>query len=46
VDGKIKGTGKTFTLYADDYAAGRHQLSLEVTLNGVVYSKSGSFTVQ
>jgi hypothetical protein len=46
VDGRVKGTAKTFTLNADDYAPGKHQLSLEVTLNGMVYSKSGAFTVQ
>jgi hypothetical protein len=46
VDGVIKGYGNTFTLNAADYSPGVHQLSLEITLNGVAYSKSGSFTVQ
>jgi hypothetical protein len=46
VDGKIKGTGNTFTLDAGGYIVGVHQLSLEVTLDGVIYSKPGSFTVQ
>jgi hypothetical protein len=46
VDGSIKDTTDTFTLNAGDYTPGPHQLSLEVTLNGAVYSKSGAFTVQ
>jgi hypothetical protein len=46
VDGFVKGTAKTFTLNAGDYSPGIHRLNLEVTLNGVVYSKSGAFTVQ
>jgi hypothetical protein len=46
VDGSIKGSGNSFTLYADNYTTGVHQITLEVTLNGAVYSKSGSFTVQ
>jgi hypothetical protein len=45
VDGLIKGNGKTFTLKAADYSAGLHQISVEVTRNGAVYSESGSFTV-
>jgi hypothetical protein len=45
-DGFIKGTANTFTLNAGDYSPGIHHLTLEVTLNGVVYSKSGAFTVQ
>jgi hypothetical protein len=45
VDGLTRGSGKTFTLNAGDYALGAHQISLEVTLNGAVYSKFGSFTV-
>jgi hypothetical protein len=46
VDGSARGSGKTFTLDAGEYAPGIHQISLEVTLNGAVYSKSGSFRVQ
>jgi hypothetical protein len=46
VDGLVKGSAGTFILSANDYSPGIHQLSLEVTLNGVVYSKSGAFTVQ
>jgi hypothetical protein len=46
VDGSVRGSGSSFTLNAADYTTGVHQLSLEVTLNGAVYSKSGSFTVQ
>jgi hypothetical protein len=46
VDGFVKGNAGTFTLNAGDYSSGRHQLGLEVTLNGAVYSKSGVFTVQ
>jgi hypothetical protein len=45
VDGSAKGSGQTLALDAADYAPGIHQISLEVTLNGMVYSKSGSFTV-
>jgi ribosomal protein L13E/preprotein translocase subunit SecB len=45
VDGTVKGTGGSFALDAADYIAGTHQLSLEVTLNGVPYSKSGTFIV-
>jgi hypothetical protein len=46
VDGAIRGSGNTFTLNAGDYTTGIHQLSLEVSLGGVVYSKAGAFTVQ
>jgi hypothetical protein len=46
VDGVIRGSDRTFTLNAGDYTTGVHQLSLEVTLDGEVYSKSGAFTVQ
>jgi uncharacterized repeat protein (TIGR02543 family) len=46
VDGSAKGSGNSLTLNAADYTFGTHQISLEVTRNGVVYSKSGSFTVQ
>jgi hypothetical protein len=45
VDGTVKGTGSSFALGAADYILGTHQLSLEVTLNDVPYSKSGTFTV-
>jgi hypothetical protein len=45
VDGSARGSGKTFILRAEVYPTGTHQISLEVTLNGAVYSKSGSFTV-
>jgi hypothetical protein len=46
VDGVIVGAANTVTLNAADYTTGVHHLSLEVTLDGVVYSKSGAFTVQ
>jgi uncharacterized protein YjdB len=46
VDGFVKGKGRTFTLNAGGYSPGAHQLSLEVSLNGIPYSKSGAFTVQ
>jgi hypothetical protein len=46
VDGLARGSGKTFILDAGAYTPGIHQISLEVTLNGAVYSKSGSFRVQ
>jgi hypothetical protein len=45
VDGLIKGIGSTFTLKGSDYSPGIHQISLEVTRKGTVYSKSGAFTV-
>jgi hypothetical protein len=45
VDGTVKGTGNSFVLDAANYILGPHQLSLEVTLNGIPYSKSGTFTV-
>jgi hypothetical protein len=46
VDGSAKGNIQTLVLNAGDYTQGIHQISLEVTLNGAVYSKSGSFTVE
>jgi hypothetical protein len=46
VDGNARGDGPAFTLNAGDYTQGIHQISLELTLDGAVYSKSGSFTVQ
>jgi hypothetical protein len=46
VDGLVRGSGNTLVLSAADYATGTHQISLEVTLNGAVYSQSGSFTVE
>jgi hypothetical protein len=45
VDGIVKGTTETIELYAGAYSPGRRQLSLEVTRNGIPYSKSGVFTV-
>jgi hypothetical protein len=45
VDGSARGSGETFILNPGDYALGTHQISLELTLNGAAYSKSGSFTV-
>jgi hypothetical protein len=45
VDGLVKGNDSTLTLNAGDYAEGTHQISLELTRSGAVYSKSGSFTV-
>jgi hypothetical protein len=46
VDGSFRGNGDTLILNAADYSPGVHQLSLEVTLNGGVYSKDGSFKVE
>jgi hypothetical protein len=46
VDGSVRDLDDSFTLNAGDYTSGVHQLSLEVTRDGVVYSKSGSFRVQ
>jgi hypothetical protein len=46
VDGVIRGYGDTFTLNAGEYTPGIYQISLEVILDGEVFSKSGSFTVQ
>jgi hypothetical protein len=45
VDGTVKGTGNSLVLNAVDYSLGPHQVSLEVTLNGIPYSKAGTFTV-
>jgi hypothetical protein len=45
VDGLVKGNDSTLLLAANDYAEGTHQISLELTRSGAVYSKSGSFTV-
>jgi hypothetical protein len=46
VDGSVKGNGKTLVLNAASYSTGTHRISVEVTLKGVVYSKSGTFTVE
>jgi hypothetical protein len=46
VDGANKGQGKTIVLSAANYTTGAHQISVEVTRNGVVYSKTGSFRVE
>jgi hypothetical protein len=46
VDGTIEKHGKSFVLNAANYTVGIHQISLEVTLNGVAYSKFGSFRVE
>jgi hypothetical protein len=46
VDGSVKGYDKTINLSAADYTIGTHQISVEVTLDGVVYSKSGSFKIE
>jgi hypothetical protein len=46
VDGTVKGNGKNITLDAAGYTTGGHQISVEVTRYGVVYSKSGSFRVE
>jgi hypothetical protein len=46
VDGVVKGNSNTIVLKALDYRTGVHQISVEVTLGGIVYSKTGSFTVQ
>jgi hypothetical protein len=45
VDGTVKGTGNSLILDAGDYAEGTHQVSLEVSLKGIPYSKAGTFTV-
>ena len=46
VDGAIKENSKTIVLNAAGYTTGTHQISVEVTRNGTVYSKSGSFSVE
>jgi uncharacterized repeat protein (TIGR02543 family) len=46
VDGTIKADSNSIDLDAADYPAGKHQISVEVTRNGAVYSKAGSFTVE
>jgi hypothetical protein len=46
VDGTIKENGKTIVLNAASYTTGTHQISVEVTRNGGVYSKTGSFRVE
>jgi hypothetical protein len=46
VDGVIRSNEKIFVLHAADYTAGGHRISLEVSRDGVAYSKSGSFKVQ
>jgi uncharacterized repeat protein (TIGR02543 family) len=45
VDGVSGWYDASITLYASNFTKGTHQISVEVTRNGVVYSKSGSFTV-
>jgi hypothetical protein len=46
VDGTIKQNGKSIVLEAADYITGTHHISVEVTRQGVVYSKSGFFKVE
>ncbi|MDR2193654.1 MAG: InlB B-repeat-containing protein [Treponema sp.] len=46
VDGTIKANSESIVLNAADYGAGIRQISVEVTRNGVIYAKSGSFTVE
>jgi hypothetical protein len=46
VNGTIKGNGKTIELKAADYKTGTHQISVEVTRDGGVYSRSGTFKVE
>jgi hypothetical protein len=46
VDGVIRSNERVFTLHAADYTIGGHRISLEVTRDGIAYSKSGSFKVQ
>jgi hypothetical protein len=46
VDGTITASSKSITLNPADYAAGTHQISVELTRNGVMYSKAGTFTVE
>jgi uncharacterized repeat protein (TIGR02543 family) len=45
VDGVIKGNEQSLTLNAEDYNLGGRQISIEVELDSVFYSKSGVFTV-
>jgi hypothetical protein len=45
VDGTVRENGKTFVLKAASYTTGIHQISVEVTRNSGVYSKSGAFSV-
>jgi hypothetical protein len=46
VDGTVKENGKTIILNAANYTTGIHRISVEVTRNGAVYSKSGSFKIE
>jgi hypothetical protein len=46
VDGTIKANSASITLNPADYATGTHQISVEVTRNGALYSKAGTFTVE
>jgi uncharacterized repeat protein (TIGR02543 family) len=46
VNGAFKGNGKSITLDAGDYTAAVYQITVEVTLGGAVYSKTGTFTVR
>jgi uncharacterized repeat protein (TIGR02543 family) len=46
VNGTLTGNGKSITLKATDYTAAVYQITVEVTKDGAVYSKIGSFTVQ
>jgi hypothetical protein len=46
VDGLSKEITNTIVLNAADYRMGVHQITVEVTLGGIVYSKTGSFRIQ
>jgi uncharacterized repeat protein (TIGR02543 family) len=45
VDGELKGTGTSITIYAAEYGVGKHHLSLIITRGGVSWSKEIVFTV-
>ena len=45
VDGAKVGSGVSYTLKAADLKTGEHSLSVMVTINGYLYSKSVQFTV-
>jgi hypothetical protein len=45
VDGKPKGTGVALYINAANYTVGGHTLSVEVTKNGVPWSKGARFTI-
>jgi hypothetical protein len=46
VDGVLKGTEASITVYAADYGAGGHALSLFIRKSGVSWSKEIAFTIE